>query len=134
MIDERINQTLSELERNLRDVESSRQEVERTISSFNGLAHTSQEYVAHLNNLTTEVNRLVNSIDTDYSHRVEELEKDREAIIQSSRDASKELSNATNHFKHSLSKITSLLIFNLVLTSVSLIAIIGIIISRIITL
>lgn len=79
-------------------MESSKQEVERTISSFNGLAHTSQEYVAHLNNLTTEVNRLVNSIGTDYSRRVEELEKDREAIIQSSRDASKELSNAINHF------------------------------------
>lgn len=128
MIDERISQTLSELEKNLRDVESSRQEVERMISSFNGLAHTSQEYVGQLNNLTTEVKRLVNSIHTDYSRRVETLEEDREAIIQSSKSASKELSDATNNFKHSLSKITSLLILNLTLTSVSLITMIGIIV------
>lgn len=105
--------------------------MERTISSFNGLTHTSQEYVAHLNNLTTEVNRLVNSIGTDYSRRVEELEKDRKAIIQSSKDASKEVSDATSNFKHSLSKISSLLIFNIALTGVTLILFICIIVFRV---
>lgn len=134
MIDEKINQTLSELEKNLRDVEAAKEQVNRTVSSFNELTRASQDYVGQLGSLTTEVKELVNSVHADYTRRVGALEKDREAIIQSSKDASKELSDATNDFKHSLSKITSLLIFNLALTGVFLIAIIGIIVFRILTL
>lgn len=131
MIDEKINQTLSELEKNLRDVEAAKEQVNRTVSSFNELSHTSQDYVRQLDRLTTEIPKLVDSIRADYSRRVEELEKDRKAIIQSSKDASKELSDATSNFKHSLSKISSLLIFNIALTGVTLILFICIIVFRV---
>ena len=68
MIDERINQKLSELESTLRNVESAREQVHSTVSSFNGLTHTTQEYVGELGNIVREVKELVDSIVQDYNN------------------------------------------------------------------
>ena len=120
MIDERINRTLSELESTLRNVEAARTQEEKTVNSFNGLAHTSQEYVRQLGNLTTTVNSLVDSIRKDYSRNNEAFEKDRNTIINASNEAIERLSNATEKFKDSLSNIQKKMKYCLALNIVSL--------------
>lgn len=120
MIDERIDQSLSELESTLRNVEAARRHTEETVNSFNGLAHTSQEYVGQLGNLTTNVHRLVESIRQDYNHNNEAFENDRNTIINASNEAIEKLSNATEKFKDSLSNIQKKLKYCLALNIVSL--------------
>ena len=51
MIDEKINKTLSELEANLRNVESARKQVESTVNSYEGIKAVTANYV-NLNSAT----------------------------------------------------------------------------------
>ena len=46
MIDEKINNSLKELEQRLQNVESARKQVEKTVSSYDGLNKTTAEYVS----------------------------------------------------------------------------------------
>ena len=48
MIDEKINKTLSELEANLRNVESARKQVESTVNSYEGIKAVTANYVKNL--------------------------------------------------------------------------------------
>lgn len=120
MIDEKINQTLSELESTLRNVESAREQVHSTVSSFNGLTRTTQEYVGELGNIVREVKELEHSIGQDYNKNKEAFEKDRNTIINASNEAIEKLSNATEKFKDSLSNIQKKLKYCLALNIVSL--------------
>lgn len=128
MIDERISKTLSELETSLRSVESARKQVEKTVNSYDGLKSTTAEYVSELGNVTTNVKELVDSVGKDYTQKVKTFEKDRETLVNATTSAIQELSNATDGFKYSLSKVQSQLKYSLIVNVVSLVAIIGIII------
>ena len=55
MIDEKINNSLRELEQGLKNVESARKQVEKTVSSYDGLNKTTAEYVSQLGVITTKV-------------------------------------------------------------------------------
>ena len=48
MIEEKINNSLKELEEGLKDIESARKQVEKTVSSYDGLTKTTAEYVTKL--------------------------------------------------------------------------------------
>lgn len=128
MIDERITQTLSELETSLRNVESARKQVEKTVNSYEGLKATTSEYVNELGKITTKVKELADYIGKDYMQKVKAFEKDRETVVNATTSAIQELSNATNGFKSSLLKIQSQLKYSLIVNAVSLATIIVIII------
>lgn len=123
MIDERINKTLKELEQGLQDVESARKQVERTVSSFSNLNTTTLEYVSKLGTITTKVQELVGYVGKDYAQKVKDFEKDREAVIKSSKAATEKLSNATEEFKESLFEIQTKLKYSLIVNAVSLVVI-----------
>ena len=55
MIDEKINNSLKELEQGLKDIESARKQVEKTVNSYDGLNKTTGEYVTKLGALTTKI-------------------------------------------------------------------------------
>lgn len=127
MIDERINKALTELEDNLRNLESARKQVERTVNSYDGLHSTTAEYVNKLGTLTTKIQEYVNVIGKDYAQKVKDFEKDRDTIINTANEATEKLSNATDVFKNSLSGVQQKLKYSLIINAVSLI-VIGIII------
>lgn len=128
MIDERINQKLSELESTLRNVESAREQVHSTVSSFNGLTRTTQEYVGELGNIVREVKELEHSIGQDYNNNKEAFENDRNAIVNASNKAIEDLSNATDKFKDSLLNIQKILKYCLAVNIVSLLVVLTVLV------
>jgi uncharacterized coiled-coil DUF342 family protein len=127
MIEEKINNSLKELEEGLKDIESARKQVEKTVSSYDGLTKTTGEYVTKLGNITTKVQELVDSIGKDYNQKIKAFEKDRDTIVNASNAASEKLFNATEEFKDSLSELKTKLKYSIIINAVSLVAIVVII-------
>lgn len=107
MIDQRINDSLKELEQGLKNIDSARKQVERTINSYDGLHNSTSEYVTQLGKLATKIKELVAAIGTDYNQKVAAFEKDRKSVIDSANSASQKLSEATDSFRNSLNKVES---------------------------
>lgn len=123
MIDEKINNSLRELEQGLKNVESARKQVEKTVSSYDGLNKTTAEYVSQLGVITTKIKELVDSVGKDYDLKVKAFEKDRDTVIKVSNTATERLSKATEEFKESLYDIQTKLKYSLIVNAVSLVAI-----------
>ena len=81
MIEEKINKSLKGLEEGLKDIESARKQVEKTVRSYAGLTNTTGEYVTKLGNITTKVQELVDGIGKDYDQKIKAFEKDRDTIV-----------------------------------------------------
>lgn len=124
MIDEKINNSLRELEQGLKNVESARKQVEKTVSSYDGLNKTTAEYVSQLGVITTKVKEVVDSIGKDYDQKVKAFEKDRDTVIKASNDAIEELTNAKDEFKDSLVGIQKNQKYNFMLNAVLLIVLV----------
>ena len=123
MIDEKINNSLKELEQGLKNVESARKQVEKTVNSYEGIKATTTDYVNKLGTITNKIQEIVDSIGKDYAKKVTEFEKDREIVINASNAATEKLSNATDEFNNSLSAIQTKLKYSLIVNAVSLVAI-----------
>ena len=123
MIDEKINNSLKELEQGLKNVESARKQVEKTVNSYDGIKATTTDYVNKLGTITNKIQEIVDSIGKDYAKKVTEFEKDREIVINASNAATEKLSNATDEFNNSLSAIQTKLKYSLIVNAVSLVAI-----------
>lgn len=123
MIDERINNTLKELEQELRNIDSARKQVEKTVKSFDSLNSTTVEYVTNLGIITKNIQELVDSIKQDYKQRIEDFENDRNAIINNTNVAIEQLSNSTENFKNSLLGLKKKLQYSLILSVVTIIAV-----------
>lgn len=119
MIDEKINNSLRELEHGLKKLESARKQVENIASSYDGLNNTTAEYVNQLGVITTKVQELVDCIGNDYAQKVEAFEKDRDTVIKASNAATDKLTNATEEFKVSLLEIRIKLKYALIISAVS---------------
>lgn len=127
MIDQRINDSLKELEQGLKNIDSARKQVERTVNSYDGLHNSISEYVIQLGNLTTKVKELVTAIGTDYNQKVAAFDKDRKVIVDSANSSIQELSNSTETFKNSLNNVENKLKYSLIV-NVALFVILGIIV------
>lgn len=119
MIDEKINNSLRELEHGLKKLESARKQVEKIASSYDGLNNTTAEYVNQLGVITTKVQELVDCIGNDYAQKVKAFEKDRDTVIKASNAATDKLTNATEEFKVSLLEIRIKLKYALIISAVS---------------
>ena len=118
MIDQRINDSLKELEQSLKNLDSARKQVEKTMESYDGLHDSVSEYVAQLEKITTKVEELIVVVGTDYTQKVEEFDKDCKSIIESANSASQKLSEATDSFKNSLYKIEAKQNYSLIINVV----------------
>ncbi len=124
------NDLLKSLERMksvLTDIQSAKQQVEKTVNSYDGLNSTTSEYVSKLGTITTMIQVVVDAIGKDYSQKVKAFEKDRETVIKASNAATEKLSNATEEFKVSLFEIQTKLKYSLIVNAVSLVAIAAIV-------
>ena len=105
MIDQRINDSLKELEQSLKNLDSARKQVEKTIESYDGLHDSASEYVAQLKKITAKVEELIAAVGTDYKQKVEDFDKDCKSVVESANSASQKLSEATDSFNNSLNTI-----------------------------
>lgn len=128
MIDQRINDSLKELEQSLKKLDSARKQVEKTIESYDGLHDSVSEYVAQLEKITTKVEELIVVVGTDYTQKVEEFDKDCKSIIESANSASQKLSEATDSFNNSLNKIEAKQNYSMIINIVLAIILGGIIV------
>jgi len=124
MIDDKINNSLKELERSLSEIESARKQVEKTVNSYDGLKQTTGDYVSKLGVLTSKIEGLVNSIGKDYEEKVKAFEKDRQTILNSTNTVTQKLSDATDEFENSLSEIKAKVKYSLIVNSASLVIIV----------
>lgn len=128
MIDQRINDSLKELEQSLKNLDSARKQVEKTMESYDGLHDSVSEYVAQLEKITTKVEELIVVVGTDYTQKVEEFDKDCKSIIESANSASQKLSEATDSFNNSLNKIEAKQNYSMIINIVLAIILGGIIV------
>lgn len=128
MIDQRINDSLKELEQSLKKIDSARKQVEKTIESYDGLHDSVSEYVAQLEKITTKVEELIVVVGTDYTQKVEEFDKDCKSIIESANSASQKLSEVTDSFNNSLNKIEAKQNYSMIINIVLAIILGGIIV------
>lgn len=128
MIDQKINDSLKELEQGLKNIDSARKQVERTINSYDGLHNSTSEYVTQLRTLTTKVKELVTAIGVDYNQKVAAFDKDRKSVIESANSASQKLSEATDSFKNSLNMIETKLNYSLIINIILAVALGGVIV------
>ena len=122
MIDQKINNSLKELEQSLKNIDSARKQVEKTVGSYDGLKNATYEYVSTLSTLTSKVRELLSSIETDYKQKVLSFEKDRETIVDSTNAALQQLSDVTDNFQNSLNSVEAKLKYSLVLNGLTLVA------------
>lgn len=127
MIDQRINNSLKELEQSLKNIDSARKQVEKTVSSFDGLSDSTSQYVAQLDAITKNVKGLIASIKTDYNQKSISFENDRKAIVESANSATQQLVDATKAFADSLNKIEAKLKYSMII-NVVLFVIVGLLI------
>ena len=118
MIDQRINDSLKELEQGLKNIDSARKQVEKTVNSFDGLNGSTSEYVSQLGILTSKVKGLIAAIETDYNQKTAAFEKDRKSIIESANSASQKLADATEAFANSLNKIDTKLKYSMIVNAI----------------
>lgn len=128
MIDQRINDSLKELEQSLKNLDSARKQVEKTIESYDGLHDSASEYVAQLKKIATKVEELIAAVGTDYKQKVEEFDKDCKSIIESANSASQKLSEATDSFNNLLNKIEKKQNYSMIINIILAIILGGIII------
>lgn len=83
MIDEKINKTLSELEANLRNVESARKQVESTVNSYEGIKAVTANYVKSLSSIENNLHAIITSIGTDYEKNTDSFRRDCREITTS---------------------------------------------------
>lgn len=127
MIDQRINDSLKELEQGLKNIDSARKQVEKTVNSFDSLNGSTSEYVSQLGTLTSKVKGLIAAIETDYNQKTAAFEKDRRSIIESVNSASHELADATEAYANSLNKIDAKLKYSMIINAI-LFVILGVVV------
>lgn len=102
MIDERINKTLSDMEANLRQVESAKKQVESTVNSFSGLTGTTSQYVNSLSRINKNLDSLVRIVGEDYEKNIQDLNQEKDAILQACNSALESLNSATEDVKENV--------------------------------
>lgn len=125
MIDQKINDSLKSLEQELRNIESARKQVEKTVDAYNGLNSSTSQYVQNLSSLTTKVKDLVAAVENDYSSKMSSFEKERKSIIDSANAASNKLAEATDSFRESLGNVENKLKYSLILDIIMILALIA---------
>ena len=70
-MEERIHQSLLQLENDLKDVNSAREQVEAVVEAHKSLKETVEKYVSILANLQTDSNELLKEITTEYKDNLE---------------------------------------------------------------
>lgn len=116
MIDEKINNSLKELEQSLKNIESARRQVEKIVMSHDSLSNSTTEYVNILNDVTTKIQIIIDLIGKDYNQKINTFKTESKKAIESVNTASEKLTIASDEFGNSLTNIREMLKYNFIIT------------------
>lgn len=103
MIDERIDKTLSELETNLRNIESARKQVENTVNSYDGLKTVTANYVKSLSTIRENIDVLITTIGKDYENNTKSFRRDCNVITDSCNSLISKIDKVVEETKNNMS-------------------------------
>ena len=103
MIDEKINKTLSELEANLRNVESARKQVESTVNSYEGIKAVTANYVKNLSSIENNLHALITAIGADYEKNTDSFQRDCKEITTSCNSLISKINDAVENINGKVS-------------------------------
>ena len=103
MIDEKINKTLSELEANLRNVESARKQVESTVNSYEGIKAVTANYVKNLSSIENNLHELITDIGADYEKNTDSFQRDCKEITTSCNSLISKINDAVENINGKVS-------------------------------
>lgn len=103
MIDDKINNSLKEIERELQNISSARTQVNKTVASYEELKIATASYTKSLNNVKEELTSLVNTLRIDYKEIISDFKKQQKDIATASQSTLDSLSEASENVKKSVS-------------------------------
>ena len=130
MIDDKINNSLKEIERELQNISSARTQVDKTVASYEELKIATASYTKSLNNVKEELTSLVNTIRIDYTEIISDFKKQQKDIATVSQSTLDSLSEASEHVKKSVSASINSIQKKLIVSIILNVVIIGIVIAR----
>lgn len=129
MIDDKINNSLKEIERELQNISSARTQVDKTVASYEELKIATASYTKSLNNVKEELTSLVNTIRIDYTEIISDFKKQQKDIATVSQSTLDSLSEASEHVKKSVSASINSIQKKLIVSIILNVVIIGIVIA-----
>lgn len=129
MIDDKINNSLKEIERELQNISSARTQVDKTVASYEELKIATASYTKSLNNVKQELTSLVNTIRIDYTEIISDFKKQQKDIATVSQSTLDSLSEASEHVKKSVSASINSIQKKLIVSIILNVVIIGIVIA-----
>lgn len=121
MIDDKINDSLKQIERELQNVKSARNQVDSTVASYEALKTATSSYVSSLNNIKEEVTKLVKVVGEDYQGITADFKKQQDEIQEIAKSTLESVSKATEQVQNSVAsnintlqtKLTLALVINI---------------------
>ena len=129
MIDDKINNSLKEIERELQNISSARTQVDKTVASYEELKIATASYTKSLNNVKEELTNLVNTIRIDYKEIISDFKKQQKNIATVSQSTLDSLSEASEHVKKSVSASINAIQKKLIVSIILNVVMIGIVIA-----
>lgn len=129
MIDDKINSSLKEIERELQNISSARSQVDRTVASYEELKNVTSSYTKSLSAIKDELAGLINTLRVDYAEIISDFKKQQKEIEDKSRTALDAVSDAAEtvqkNVNESIKSINQKLIFSLALNAVLIVIVIA---------
>lgn len=129
MIDDKINSSLKEIERELQNISSARSQVDRTVASYEELKNVTSSYTKSLSAIKDELAGLINTLRVDYAEIISDFKKQQKEIEDKSRTALEAVSDAAEtvqkNVSESIKSVNQKLIFSLALNAVLIVIVIA---------
>lgn len=129
MIDDKINESLKEIERELQNVKSARNQVDSTVASYEALRNATSSYVTSMNNIKEEVTKLVKVVGDDYKGITTDFKEQQSEIHAMAKSALESISEAAAQVQdsvaNSIKSIQTKLTLALVINTLTIIAIVA---------
>lgn len=107
MIDDKIQSTLYELEKQLRGIDSAHKQVRTTVNAFEELKDETSAYVRDLGKIQEGIHSIVSILEKHNKEQTLAIEKDREQIIKSCNAVIEQLSTATQDAEEAINTAIS---------------------------
>lgn len=129
MIDDKINSSLKEIERELQNISSARSQVDRTVASYEELKNVTSSYTKSLSAIKEELAGLINTLRVDYAEIISDFKKQQKEIEDKSHTALEAVSDAADtvqkNVNESIKSVNQKLIFSLALNAVLIVIVIA---------
>lgn len=124
MIDDKINESLKEIERELQSISSARNQVDKTVASYEELKIATEAYAKSLSNVKEDLTKIVKLLQEDYSKIISAFKRQQKDIETASKACLDSLHEASENVEQRVdgwvSSIQKKLLWSLILNGVTI--------------